>query len=188
MKKILTAALAVIVTALALTGCDNGNTPGYSNSSAITSSGSAPSDTVTSSEGGNSDTVTAGKAKELVDRATAFEPDEWSAMMDYVTDPEYLAALLPGIDTSICEDYCFKIDQAGISKHSVLVAKAKAGSEDALKTMFENYLNSLKGPDAFLYPAGEESVNGSVIDVTSDGYNYIILHANGAAIADAMIN
>lgn len=52
MKKIFTAALAVIVTALALTGCDN------SNQSAITSSTTTPSDTTpsntdTSSEAGN---------------------------------------------------------------------------------------------------------------------------------------
>lgn len=196
MKKILTTALAIIVAALALTGCNNNSTSGNSSStnqssnnstdnSSSNNSGSS-SDESTSSGGDSPSVSTNGKAKFMVETALAFKPDEWSGMMNEVTDPETLSVLFPDIDISLCEDYCFMVDMTGINKHEVLVAKAKPGNEGAVKVAFDAYLESLKSPDAMLYPAGQEAVAGAVSGITADSYNYVIIHPNGENIAAAM--
>lgn len=188
MKKTFAAALAAILLASSLAGCKN--TPNdSSDNSTSTSTNNTSTDSSTSTDNNtSSDVSTTGKAKAMADAAHAVNPDEWAAMMDEITDPEFLAAMLPGFDTELCADYCFIVDMAGINKHQILVAKAKAGSEDAVKAMFNNYLESLKSPDAMLYPAGMESVEGAAQGETADGYVYLIIHQNGEDIASAMLS
>ena len=77
-----------------------------------------------------------------------------------------------------------------ISAHllRVFVAKPKAGSEDAVKAVFDERFDYFKNdPNAAFYPMQWESIDGAVSGVTDDGYYYIIVHKNGAEIADAMV-
>lgn len=217
MKKVLTAALAVIVAALALTGCsDNSNSNSNNSSSTNQSSGtstdssnsidnSTSSNESTSSEESNSSEDSSSssgeesnpnavdllefpdtRAGKLAKAGLTSHKDEWSAMLNIVDDKDMLEIMLPGLSPDLCEDYCFIIDMVGINSHELLVAKPKAGSEEALKSAFDARFEQIKSPDRFLYPAGEESVAGAVSGTTDDGYLYIVVHAYGADVAAAM--
>lgn len=202
MKKILTAALAVIVTALALTGCDNSNSESNNNSSDTTSS-AAVSNTETSSDEGTSSDETSSdpegeyipslteriefpdtKSGKMAKAAIEFNPDEWSMGMT-LADDETLTTLLPDLTPDMFEEYCFIFDMMPINGHTIFAGKPKAGQEDAVKTALENSLESYKQQVSF-YPAGQNSAENAQIGTTNDGYCYFVVHAEGAAIADAM--
>ena len=204
MKKILTAALAVIVAALSLTGCDNNSTSNNNNSSNTTSSTtvSTPEDTVSNPEDTSSSDETSSDPDEesipsLTERLefpdnkagnmvkAAFEStDEWSMAMS-IADEETFSALLSDLSPDMFEEYCFAYDMIGINGHSVFAGKPKAGQEDAVNSAFEESLAAFKDRVSF-YPAGQASAEGAQTGTTNDGYCYFVIHANGAAIADAM--
>lgn len=201
MKKLLTAALAMIVTALTLTGCDNSGTT--SNNSSNTTSSTTVSSTETSSDEGTSSDETSSdpdeesipslterlefpdtKSGKMAKAAIAFNPDEWSMGMT-MADDETLTTLLPDLTPDMFEEYCFVFDMMPINGHTIFAGKPKAGQEDAVKTALESSLKSYKQQVSF-YPAGQNSAENAQIGTTDDGYCYFVVHANGAEIADAM--
>lgn len=116
----------------------------------------------------------------------ALSADEWSMAMALITDQETIDLLLPGLNLSMCDDYCFAYDMIGISSQRIIAAKAKPGSEEAVKKAFDGCFEMIKNdPNVSFYPAAQDSVNGAVKGVTSDGYYYIIVHKNGSAIESA---
>lgn len=204
MKKILTAALAVIVAALALTGCDNSESGSNNsnNTSSTTVSDTESSADTSSDEGTSSDETPSepdeesvpslaerlefpdNKAGEMVKKAFEYNPDEWSFAMMLVDD-ESLSLQLSKLTPEMFDEYCFAVDMIGINGHTVFAGKPKAGQEDAVKTALEESLEAYKEQVSF-YPAGQDSAENAQIGTTDDGYCYFVIHANGAAIADAM--
>lgn len=201
MKKILSAALAVIVTALALTGCDNSNSESNNSSNTTGSTTVSSTDTASNGEGTSSDETSSdpddesipslterlefpnNKAGNMV-KAALGSTDEWSMAM-MIADEETLSVLLPKLTTDMFEEYCFAYDMIGINGHAVFAGKPKAGQEDAVNSAFEESLASFKEQVSF-YPAGQASADGAQTGTTNDGYCYFVIHANGADIADAM--
>lgn len=177
MKKIFAAALAAIVLAAALTGCNN-STEGNN------SSNNGDSSTVSDNSSANGLTLT---AVEMAHRAVGADPNNWSFALQPVEDAEAFELLLPDLTVDMFEDFCFYSDAIGIAGHEIFIGKPKAGQEDAVNAAFEKTLNHLKEQVSF-YPAGQASVAGAVNGTTSHGYVYFIIHPDGAAAAAAMID
>lgn len=178
MKKTLAAALAAIVLAAALTGCNNSTSEGSGSNNSQNDSNN--------SQSGTSNAALTLTASEMAERALGHNPNNWSmAMMP--ADDEMFSILLPDLSTDMFEDYCFYCDMIGIAGHEVFVGKPKAGQEDAVKAAFEKSLDSLKDRVSF-YPAGADSVEGAVSGTTSHGYVYFIIHPDGEAVASAMVD
>ena len=114
----------------------------------------------------------------------ALSTDEWGPME--VIPDEVLEIMLSGFNKEWAEEYCFANNLISANLLKVYVVKPVAGSEDAVKEWFENYLTYCKEEAAF-YPQQEVSAAGSVTGTTADGYYYLICHENGAAIADYMM-
>lgn len=173
MKKTFAAALAAIVFAASLTGCNNSTEGNNSDSSTVSDNSSANGLTLT--------------AVEMAHRAVGADPNNWSFALQPVEDAEAFELLLPDLTVDMFEDFCFYSDAIGIAGHEIFIGKPKAGQEDAVNSAFEKTLNHLKEQVSF-YPAGQESVAGAVNGTTSHGYVYFIIHPDGAAAAAAMID
>ncbi len=124
------------------------------------------------------------KAGRMVKAALA--TDAWGAM-DLAMDQEYVNALFSEkfvLDNM--EEYCFTSSLMSTQLLKVAVFKPKAGTEEDFKTAIDEYLAYAKEGAAF-YPAQEESAAGAVSGTTDDGYMYLVVHQNGADIANALV-
>lgn len=201
MKKILTAVLAVIVAALALTGCDNSEKESNNNTSSTTVSSTETSSTdegTSSDETSSDDTESEPEIPALIDRlefpdtksgkmakaAIEYDQEAWSSGMT-IADEESFPYLLPDLDPAMFEEYCFVYDMMPINGHTIFAGKPAAGQEDAAKTALESTLEARKEQVSF-YPAGQEAAANAQIGTTNDGYLYFVIHQDGSAIADAM--
>lgn len=128
------------------------------------------------------------RAGKLAKAGMSEHADQWSGMMNIIDDPEMLSVFMPDFDVSLCEEHCLILDMVGINSHELLVAKPKAGSEDAVKAAFDARFDFIKDPSRFLYPAGMASVEGAVHGVTDDGYYYLVVHQDGKDIEAAIKN
>lgn len=125
-----------------------------------------------------------GRAAKLAE--AVFNAVEYPGMME-VNRSDYAEGFF-GLDLSICED--FYVSNAMISAQlaEVIIAKPKAGSEDALKEIMDKHFDYIKNdPNATFYPDQEISAAGAVSGVTDDGYYYILVHENGDAAAEALL-
>ena len=183
MKKFLSTAIIMAMLAATVTGCSNNNNSSDAGSSEGNSS-VVSGDTGSDTSGDNSDNAEAAlTAKDMA--ANIMTAVEWPAMME-ITDAE-TANLMVGIDLNLCEDYYFTNQMMSVHLNEVLIAKPKAGSEDALKEQFDARFDYIKNGAAF-YPEQEESAAGAVNGTTEDGYLFIIVHADGAKAQEAMLN
>ena len=92
------------------------------------------------------------------------------------------------IKFDMLEDYCFIYPAISVGKTVLMVAKPKAGSEDAIKAIFDDRYDYYKNdPNAAFYLADQEHVAGTVGGVTNDGYYYVIVHKDGPAIQSAIV-
>jgi hypothetical protein len=184
MKKFMTLAAILAALTLTVTGCSKGN----ESSSDVTSE--AGSSTVEStveagtSDEGASDTENESALTALNMAANALAATEWPAMME-IPDAE-TASMLLGIDVSLCEDYYLSTQLMSAQLNVIIVVKPSAGNEAAVKEQLDAHFAYIKDGAAF-YPAQEESAAGSVQGETEDGYMYIIVHAEGATIADSLL-
>lgn len=125
-----------------------------------------------------------GRAAKLA--AAAFSGTEFPAMME-VTRSDWAEGFF-GIDLSICEDFYISNAMISAQLNEVIIAKPKAGSEEALKAQFDSHFDYIKNdPNATFYPAQEASAEGAVSGETADGYYYIIVHENGESAAEALL-
>ncbi|MDE7193389.1 MAG: DUF4358 domain-containing protein [Oscillospiraceae bacterium] len=212
MKKFITAIIALTMLTAAISGCtDNGNSSDSSGSTNVSDSSdnsnssnstddsdnSDNSDTsgTADNSGNTSDNASGGTSETEFDLpdpngraakmgAAAMAADEWPSMMD-VVDPE-LASAFFGIDLSKCEDYYLSNQLISAQLNEVIIVKPAAGSEDEIKAAVDAHAEYIKNEGAF-YPDQEASAAGTVTGTTEDGYLYIIVHANGADIAAAML-
>lgn len=206
MKKVL--ALAAILSALTLTmtGCtggDSSDSDSSLSSDALTqeehesdiagAEDSTPSDiiagdtsdeeNVTSSDEENASNANSSEAGEQT-RAqilgnAAYGAVEFPAMTD--TQPADLD--LEGIEV---EESFYQTNLMSPHLYRVIVIKPATGSEDKLAEVIEAYAAGIKDK-TWNYEDQEISAAGTVNGVTSDGYYYVIVHAEGATAEEALL-
>lgn len=121
--------------------------------------------------------------------AAALRTDAWPAM-EVVSEADELGALFSTDEGEVfnlddLEEYCFCTNLMSAQLNRVIVVKPVNGREGAVEDAINTYLNYSQTGAAF-YPAQEESAAGAVSGKTPDNYIYLIVHKNGAAIADAI--
>ncbi|MCM1167012.1 MAG: hypothetical protein NC299_11555 [Lachnospiraceae bacterium] len=114
--------------------------------------------------------------------------DNWPAM-DIVTDAELIPIMFSAdFDLETCEEFCFATNIISAQLNKVIVVKPKAGSEEAVSAAMDGYFEAVKNdPNIAFYPGQQASADGAVKGQTDDGYLYIIVHENGAAIESAAV-
>lgn len=193
MKRFLTAALIVITAALSLAGCsENGSAADYGGGSVIDSlsNGNSYSEGIsdhtydTSNEFGLELPNT--RAGALAAKALA--ADTWGDMTLLCTDEELAVSVSDKLTSDMLEDSCFIAAAANDRKHFVFIARAKEGGEDMIHGIFNGIFHQYKNdPNAGYNAHQKQDAAGTVTGVTGDGYYYIIVHENGAKIADTMV-
>ena len=211
MKKIILSAILCGSLILTLAGCGNKNNDNSDSSSGVSSeeSSSEQSSSESSSENSgesSSENSGAGTGNEGgVDNsalsfpdnragrmaAAALRTDVWPAM-DVVSEVDMIGAMFSTDEGEVfnlddLEEYCFCTNVMSAQLNRVIVVKPVNGREGAVEDAINTYLNYSQTGAAF-YPAQEESAAGAVSGKTPDNYIYLIVHKNGAAIADAIAN
>ncbi len=115
--------------------------------------------------------------------ANVLNVTEWPMLM--VADAEMASAI--GIDVSLCEDYFIAMPAMSAHITEIIICKPSAGNEEALEAQLDARYAYIEEQGAF-YPMNEVVVAGMVTGFTDNGYMYTIVHENGQACADAMMN
>lgn len=200
MKKFLAISMILAVFTAAATGCsqNQSNTGNGNNEPDNTVTGGAVStfdaDDIITEESSAPDNgaETAGAPSDggyveglAVEMAQAvYDSVEFPSMMDMNYEPDIISSFL-GIDVADCEDYYFANAMINVNLNEVMIAKPKAGREDALKAAFDSHFAYIKDGAAF-YPQQEVSAAGAVDGVLDNGYYYIIVHENGSYALDGL--
>ncbi len=206
MKKIFLSAILCGSLMLTLAGCGNRNNS--DNSSEMTSSGESSEQSTEESSEQSSESSSdinggAGAGEEGADNSHLQFPDNragrmaaaalntgvWPAM-DVVSEVDEIGAMFSTDEGEIfnlddLEEYCFCTNVISAQLNRVIVVKPVNGREGAVEEAINTYLNYSQTGAAF-YPAQEESAAGAVSGKTPDNYIYLIVHKNGASIADAI--
>ena len=212
MKKIILSAILCGSLILTLAGCGNKNNDNSDSSSGVSSEessseqSSSESSSENSGESSSENSGAAGTGNEGgVDNsalsfpdnragrmaAAALRTDVWPAM-DVVSEVDEIGAMFSTDEGEVfnlddLEEYCFCTNVMSAQLNRVIVVKPVNGREGAVEDAINTYLNYSQTGAAF-YPAQEESAAGAVSGKTPDNYIYLIVHKNGAAIADAIAN
>ena len=115
------------------------------------------------------------------------DADEWPHM-DIVLS-EYVSALLtPDFNPDSYEEYCFASNVMSVQLNKIIVIKPSEGKEEEVSNAIDAYYDAVQNdPNLAFYPMQQASAEGAVKGKTSDGYYYMIVHENGAAIETAML-
>ena len=121
--------------------------------------------------------------------AAALNTGVWPKM-DIVSEVDEIGAMFSTDEGEVfnlddLEEYCFCTNVISAQLNRVIVVKPVNGREGAVEDAINTYLNYSQTGAAF-YPAQEESAAGAVSGKTPDNYIYLLVHKNGAAIADAI--
>lgn len=121
--------------------------------------------------------------------AAALNTGVWPTM-DIVSEADMIGSMFSTDEGEVfnlddLEEYCFCTNVISAQLNRVIVVKPVNGREGAVEDAINTYLNYSQTGAAF-YPAQEESAAGAVSGKTPDNYIYLIVHKNGAAIADAI--
>lgn len=121
--------------------------------------------------------------------AAALKTDAWP-YMEVVSDPELIGTMFSTdkgetFNLDDLEEFCFCTNLISAQLNEVIVVKPVNGREGAVKDVIDSYLAYTQNGAAF-YPDQEISAAGAVTGKTADNYIYLIVHENGAAIADAI--
>lgn len=169
MKKFISVLLCAAA-AISLSGC---------NTVSEDSSGPAQNSSESTADEGEKYT-----AQKLAERA--LDSGEWPGM-DFLTDQKFVSALLSEkIILDDLEDYALASNVISAQLNKILVVKPKADKAEAVQAAMDEYFDYVTTEGAF-YPEQQASAAGSVSGKTPGGYIYIIVHENGAEIADAML-
>ncbi len=87
-----------------------------------------------------------------------------------------------------CEDYILAAPMMSASLKQIVIAKPKAGKEDAVKTALSQFAEVAKQPQPMEYPAWEEERAGTHFGETADGCFYVVVAAEGADMGAAIEN
>ncbi len=180
MKKFLATAVALAAITAAFTGCSNNNNSSSSTSSANSTSSAADSSTTS----GTSQAEAPAAERTVSDLAEAVNGCvEWPDMEE-ISDGEIIKTLF-NLDVDLLDEYYISNAMMSVHLNEIIIAKPKAGNEDAVKSQLDEHFAYIKDGAAF-YPDQEIAAAGAVEGVTSDGYYYIIVHQIGSQIADVM--
>ncbi|MBD5112594.1 MAG: hypothetical protein HDT42_08715 [Ruminococcaceae bacterium] len=215
MKRIMSAVLAAIVLAMAISGCSDNtevSTPSTGNSTTVNDSTNNESTTESNESTGDESTTestpdensdpdgdnevnpaVANAALEYPDNRagrivrTMLSSDEWGFMM--LMNEETTPALIPDLSLDDCEEYCLAYCPNGTQLMYALAVKPKAGSEEKVENALATFYGNVKNnPDLAFYPMQQAAAEGAVMDTTDDGYICVIVHENGQTIGDAIEN
>lgn len=215
MKRIMSAVLAAIVLAMAISGCSDNtevSTPSTGNSTTVNDSTNNESTTESNESTGDESTTestpdensdpdgdnevdpaVANAALEYPDNKagrivkTMLSSDEWGFMM--LMNEETTPALIPDLSLDDCEEYCLAYCPNGTQLMYALAVKPKAGSEEKVENALATFYGNVKNnPDLAFYPMQQAAAEGAVMDTTDDGYICVIVHENGQTIGDAIEN
>ncbi len=217
MKKILTAAIAVIVAALALTGCsDNSNSNNSSDNQSSNTSSSNTSDNSTSSVESNSseDSTSSDESSSSEESSTDSGEESEPIIAETLEFPDTKAGRMVKAALE------FNPDEWSMAMTLADDEMLSVSLPDLNADMFEEYcfafdMIGINGHTVFVgkakagqeeavkstiensletykqnvsfYPAGQEAAEGAVNGTTDDGYNYFVIHADGENIASAML-
>ena len=177
--------IAAILAALTLTvtGCSNNadNSSSDVTSEAGSATVEATTEAGTSEDAGASDSESALTALDMA--ANALSAVEWPAMME-IPDAE-TASMLLGIDTTLCEDFYLSTQLMSAQLNEIIIVKPMAGSEADMQAQLDAHFEYIKN-DAAFYPDQEPSAAGAVMGTLDNGYMYIFVHENGAAVEEAV--
>lgn len=215
MKRIMSAVLAAIVIAMAISGCGDNkevSTTSTGNSTTVNDSTNNESTTESNESTGDESTTestpdensdpdgdnevdpaVANAALEYPDNRagrivrTMLSSDEWGFMM--LMDEETTPALIPDLSLDDCEEYCLAYCPNGTQLMYALAVKPKEGSEEKVENALATFYGNVKNnPDLAFYPQQQAAAEGAVMDTTDDGYICVIVHENGQTIGDAIEN
>ncbi len=204
MKKIILSVLLCGSLVLTLAGCGGGNSSDISSDMSSGESTEESSSSESSSENESSADISDDSGSNpIVDNssldypdnragrmaAAALKTDEWP-YMQVVSDPEVIGTMFStdkGVTFNLddLEEYCFCSNLISAQLNEVIIVKPVNGREGAVQDVLDSYLNYTQNGAAF-YPDQEISAAGAVSGKTADNYMYLIVHENGAAIADAI--
>lgn len=191
MKNILKATLAVIVSAFVFSGCSENVSSDSISSSTVTKTVSSAGASSASTHNYNVENefgleLPNTRAGEFAAKALA--ADTWCDMIMLGTDEELAVHVSDTLSFDMLEDSCFIITSVSGRRLLAFIAKPKAENDDTVngifKWIFHNYMND---PDAGYTAQEKEDSAGAVSGVTGNGYYYLVVHKNGAQIADAMV-
>ncbi len=196
MKKFMTIAAVLAALTLTVTGCSNKD----DSSNASTNEAAGSSTVEATVEAGNTDASTAEAGSTESDvtdaapesalsaadmAANAFAAAEWPALME-IADAE-TANMLFGLDLSMVEEYVMYAPMMSAHLHELIILKPTAGNEEAVQAALDSHFAYIKDGAAF-YPDQEITAAASVQGKTDNGYLYVIVHEDGAKIADSLLN
>ena len=191
MKKFMTIAAILAALTMTVTGCSSNanNSSNTSDSSTVEDNSSNSSSEIesgaasgTESEG-ESDTDAAALTAEQM-AANALTAVEWPAMME-VEDAEMINSFF-GIDVSLCDEYYISNQLISAQLNEVIILKPAEGKEADLQAQLDAHFEYIKN-DAAFYPDQEPSAAGAVMGELDNGYKYILVHADGAVVEEAVI-
>jgi len=87
-----------------------------------------------------------------------------------------------------CEDYIMAVPMISAQLKQIVIAKPKAGKEEAVKSALTQFADFAKQPQPMEYPAWEEERAGTHFGETSDGCFYVVVAAEGADMGAAIEN
>ena len=192
MKRLLTTSFIAMSAALLIAGCSENRSPAYSDGSVddslphVSSSSGGAFDHSYDTSNGSGLELPHTRAGALAAKALAADP--WGDMILLETDEELAFFVSDKLTSDMLEDSCFIAAAADDRKHFVFIAKPMEGGADTIHGIFNGIFHQYKNEPNRGYNAHQkEDAAGTVSGVTGDGYYYIIVHENGAMIADAMV-
>lgn len=87
-----------------------------------------------------------------------------------------------------CEDYIMAVPMISAQLKQIVIAKPKAGKEEAVKSALTQFADFAKQPQPMEYPAWEEERAGTHFGETDDGCYYVVVAAEGSDMGSAIEN
>lgn len=112
----------------------------------------------------------------------ALAESAWSYME--LADEETLPFLFPDLKLEDMEEYCIAQCPMSAQLQYAVAIKPKAGSEAAVKSVFESFIQAKKD-DQMLYPQLQIVAQNAIL-AEDGGYIYVVLHQEPFIVEDAM--
>lgn len=193
MKKI-PVVFSVITALLVLAGCSSADVPAEAanrsseaeSTSNVDSSGSGESVHSYSVENDFGLELPNTRAGEFAAKALAADP--WGDMVRLETDEELAETVSDKLKFDMLEDSCFIAGVTSGRKFLILIAKPTEENDETVNGLFDHIFHQYKNEANRGFSAAEkEDALGAVTGVTGSGYYYVVVHKDGARIADVMV-
>lgn len=193
MKKI-PVVLSVMTALFVLAGCSSADVPAEAanrsseaeSTSSVYSSGSEESIHSYSVENDFGLELPNTRAGEFAAKALAADP--WGDMVRLETDEELAENVSDKLMFDMLEDSCFIAGVTSGRKFLILIAKPNEEHDNTVNEIFDHIFHQYKNdPNRGFTSQEKEDAVGAVSGVTGSGYYYVVVHKDGARIADVMV-